>query len=470
MVREHIRNINTDGNMYLAPQNEDNWVIDEQDAYSPTGGVVMSYNESPVILKGGVSKTGRSFGGIGGKIGGAIGTVVAIGLELLPIAAQIYAAMNSVSGNVELIKPQFNNKIKQLDTQIAHMKQHIDSSVDRLINTNNKLEYSKLYKSLAKDYSAYQYSKNFVNTLKAHANSGNYGAVAEELKNYTQNWDKNGNLFYTNQSNQPVNMRVPASTYLKNQAKALGGNMKNWINETNPDTEAYKQKLYLSAVAASAPMSLGAVTTARIGQALTPFIGARLGQLTAQGISGGLASGAASGFSRGMIYNQNPLITAFHDAGTFGAFGGLFGFGIGSIEKIIAQCQIYSSPLKEALLNAYIRNYVAGLDNVIGELRNIRAMRAGTSQWGNNRVKLYDTKPLKYTSKYVRLNGQTYKEIWLPENEYAHIHSEVTTYAQQNKLKNCIIKKTIHHEGQYNRYHAVINKYGLPRFIKKEKI
>ena len=110
--------------------------------------------ESGSVLQGGVSvdagfPTGGGIGDVLGGIGGVFGTVVSTGLALAPIVLQMYQAMNS--GNVqatEYLKPQFNTKIKQLDTQVAQMKTNIDNNIIKLVNAKNKKQ-NILYKKTA---------------------------------------------------------------------------------------------------------------------------------------------------------------------------------------------------------------------------------------------------------------------------------------------------------------------------------
>ena len=57
----------------------------------------------------------------------------------------MYQAMNSGNSQaVNYLKPQFDTKIKQLDTQVAQMKTNIDNNVAKLVNAKNKIDYSKV--------------------------------------------------------------------------------------------------------------------------------------------------------------------------------------------------------------------------------------------------------------------------------------------------------------------------------------
>ena len=180
------------------------------------------------VLEGGVSvdvypegnsgnADGGGFGDVLGSIGGVLGTVFAVGLELAPIALQMYQAMNSGNSQaVNYLKPQFDTKIKQLDTQVAQMKTNIDNNVAKLVNVKNKIEYSKIYEPLQKDWQAYQHAKNIVNRIKVHANNGDFQSVANDLGNFTSE-----NL------NQIVNQMNPNTQAIENIYKGLSTTVQN---------------------------------------------------------------------------------------------------------------------------------------------------------------------------------------------------------------------------------------------------
>ena len=201
-VREHFRNIDTEDYRTppIVPENQGGPVIDEQNhnlfekLFPNIFNTTMNMNSAPV-LQGGVSvDVGFPTGGIGdvlGSIGGVLGAVIGVGIELAPIAIQIYQAINSGNGQaVEYLKPQFDTKIKQLDTQVAHMKTNIDNNIAKLVDAKNQAEYSKIYEPLQKDWQEYQQVKNIVNRIKVHANNGDFKSVADELGNFASNNQK----------------------------------------------------------------------------------------------------------------------------------------------------------------------------------------------------------------------------------------------------------------------------------------
>ena len=229
-VKEHFRNIDTDnyGTPPIAPENQNGPVLDEQDhnpleklfqnIFNPT----MNMKSGP-ILQGGISvDVGLPTGGIGdvlGNIGSVLGTVVAVGLELAPIALQMYQAMNSGNGQaVKYLKPQFDTKIKQLDTQVAQIKNNIDNNITKLVNTKNQTEYFKIYEPLQKDWQVYQHASNIVNRIKIYANNNDYQSVANELGNFTS-----GNL---EQINNNTNSKL--TNFLNNINKVTN---KQYVND-----------------------------------------------------------------------------------------------------------------------------------------------------------------------------------------------------------------------------------------------
>ena len=201
-VKEHFRTINTDdyGTPPIFPQYPNDPVIREP-KNNPLEGLLKdilkpSMNmDSVPVLQGGVSvdvelPAEESGEGLG-SIGGILGTAAAVGLELAPIALQIYQAMNSGNGQAaEYLKPQFDTRVKQLDAQVAQMKGNIDNNISKLVNAKNRIEYSKIYEPLQKDWQAYQQAQDIVNRIKIHSNNNDYKSVANDLGNFVSNNQK----------------------------------------------------------------------------------------------------------------------------------------------------------------------------------------------------------------------------------------------------------------------------------------
>ena len=332
-VKEHFRNIDTDnyGTPPIVPENP-NWpVLDEQnhnplkDLCPNTFNPTMNMDSGPV-LQGGVSvdvgiPTGGSIGDVLGSIGGVLGTVVAVGAELAPIVLQMYQAMNSGNSQaVDYLKPQFDTKIKQLDTQVAQMKSNIDNNITKLVNAKNRTEYSKIYEPLQKDWQEYQHAQDIVNRIKVHANNGDFKSVANELRNFTnrdliQNWDKNGKIFYTNKAGQPVNIKIPTNEYLKNHIKASAFNTKNFINDLSSPYKMNLEDYTINGIGKLLSMKAMPVAGANLDNAINDFAYAKSSghvhiinsrvQITNQGLNKLMDNVRIPKDSRGVIYDNN---------------------------------------------------------------------------------------------------------------------------------------------------------------------
>ena len=166
-------------------------------------------------------------------------------------------------------------------------------------------------------------------------------------KNYTQNWDKNGNIYYTDENGQVVDFKVNPFTKLANKAKATAINIGNWLNETNPNSEAYKQKVGTVLGLVTAPLGLGATLTGGIARGLTPYVGRKIAQNMAQGIGSGVAGGAIGGGAEAGLNDRNIAIGGLQGATVGGLLGGLGGYGLGRVaQKLNTQTAWHGSPYK----------------------------------------------------------------------------------------------------------------------------
>ena len=152
-------------------------------------------------------------------------------------------------------------------------------------------------------------------------------------KNYTQNWDKNGNIYYTDENGQVVDFKVNPFVKLANKAKATATNIGDWLNETNPNSEAYKQKVGTVLGLVTAPLGLGATLTGGIARGLTPYVGRKIAQNMAQGIGSGIVGGAISGGAEAGLNDRNIAIGGLQGATVGGLLGGLGGYGLGKVAQ-----------------------------------------------------------------------------------------------------------------------------------------
>lgn len=191
-----------------------------------------------------------------------------------------------------------------------------------------------------------------------------------------QVWDKNGNIYYVNDNGQRINNSLPLAEKLARKAQAIGTNLSNWINEQNPNSEAYKQKANVVLGAVTMPIGAGAKATQAIAQPLKPYVGRQIAKMTAEGIGAGATGGAVEGFGRGLIEGENPLITGGVGLLTGGLFGGLGGLGAGKLAQKMAFNNLYKNPSAEGL-NKYFDDYIEGLNNYSKPMADYRAVQRG---------------------------------------------------------------------------------------------
>jgi len=201
-------------------------------------------------------------------------------------------------------------------------------------------------------------------------------------KNYTQNWDKDGNIYYTDETGQTV---APSHglNWLQKQGRklqAFGDNLYDYIQNPTPAQQKEKENLTLAAV--TAPFGGGATFGA---QFLKPLVGKKIAQTMAQGIGSGLVGGSVEGFGSGVINNENPIKTAAVH-GALGALGGgVIGGGLGKIEKQLARNNLLKQ-WDDALGNEYFNNYISDLNNKSAQLGDYRGIKQGINTGSAERL------------------------------------------------------------------------------------
>lgn len=163
-------------------------------------------------------------------------------------------------------------------------------------------------------------------------------------KNYTQNWDKNGNIYYTDEEGNRVDFGINPIQKAANKMRAIGGNIKSWVNETNPDSKAYKQKANAILALETLPYGLGEAGTQAIAARLTPYVGRKIAKTTAQGIGSGLVGGGAFGGGNALIEGENIPLGILGGAAFGGLGGGLIGGLTGKVGKAIAGNKLSKLP------------------------------------------------------------------------------------------------------------------------------
>lgn len=264
---------------------------------------------------------------------------------------------------------------------------------------------------------------------------------------FVENWDNRGRIYYTNKHGNKVKPQSDISLFqqLKNKSQATADNVSQWINKTNPESEAYKQKINTIIALGTLPFGLGPTATKWVGAKLVPVFGKKIGQHVAKGMGGGLVGGSAEGFGRGLTEDENPFKTAAID-GTMGMLGGT-AFGLGS-GKVLRAIDKYNNPwfVDEGLQNnenmlKYLYDKVFSKNNkrlpkvetskVIENLRMESGMPNGRGaytqrSYANPRhgviAQYYPTKELKNNFKVRNFETLKYNELLPNNNDTARLY------------------------------------------------
>lgn len=223
---------------------------------------------------------------------------------------------------------------------------------------------------------------------------------------YTQNWDSKGNIYYTDENGQVVNFKVNPFTQLANKAKATAYNVGSWINETNPNSEAYKQKVGAILGLATAPFGLGATLTGGIAKGLTPVVGRKIAQNMAQGIGSGVVGGAIGGGAEAGLNNKNIAVGGLQGATVGGLLGGLGGYGLGKVAQKFERAKLPNNP---QMHEQYFNDYIADLNNKTKAMADFRAGKLGMKN--GKMQKAYDlagdNTPLTETEAFKNWYGKS---------------------------------------------------------------
>ena len=227
---------------------------------------------------------------------------------------------------------------------------------------------------------------------------------------YNQNWDKNGNIYYTDENGQVVDFKVNPFVKLANKVKATATNIGDWINETNPNSEAYKQKVGTVLGLVTAPLGLGATLTGGIAKGLTPYVGRKIAQNMAQGIGSGVAGGGVAGGLEAGLNDRNIAIGGLQGAITGGLLGGLGGYGLGKVaQKLNTQTAWHGSPYKFDKFS----------NEAIGTGEGAQAHGYGHYAAKNKDVAQGYAKNLSEGNKIIEYKGVPYKSVdEFKPNEY----------------------------------------------------
>lgn len=171
-------------------------------------------------------------------------------------------------------------------------------------------------------------------TQTTQNNTGNTPKLEGGIsQNYTQNWDKKGRVYYTDENGNKVDFKVNPIKKIGNKIKAGFTNFANWINETNPNSEAYKQKVNTILTLETMPMGAGKAATQWGTSKLTPFFGKKIAGNIAEGVGAGAVGGGVFGAGNAAIEGENPVVGGITGTIGGGLSGGLLNGAIGSIAR-----------------------------------------------------------------------------------------------------------------------------------------
>lgn len=161
--------------------------------------------------------------------------------------------------------------------------------------------------------------------------TGAAAPVATPTQTY---WDKNGNLYYTDSNGNKLPPQISLENIAK-RAKAIATNASSWINETNPESQAYKEKINAILTLETLPLGTSASLAKPVAQKLAPYVGRKIAQGVSQGLNSGAISGAFEGALRSYQEKENPLKTIPQDAALGAVLGAGTGVLSGKVEKVV---------------------------------------------------------------------------------------------------------------------------------------
>ena len=249
-----------------------------------------------------------------------------------------------------------------------------------------KRRHVQVFVNMLKRKGLYDYPQDNQKLLKGYVS---YEEPKEEL---TENLDKKGEIFYTDNKGEIVNNK-DFNLFQKTARKiqAFGTNLKNAIEETDADSEMYKEKT--EALAGFGLFPLGSSAAAPLAKAATPLLGRKIAQTTAQNFTGGALSGAAAGYLHGKLHNEDPYRDALQSLLVFALTSGTAGYLGSKVEQSIALKRAASSS-DTGILNKYYSDYIEGLNNKTKPIADFRAQKLGIKSNNKNSGIAFD-KPNK---------------------------------------------------------------------------
>ncbi len=190
-----------------------------------------------------------------------------------------------------------------------------------------------------------------------------------------------------------------------NRAKAIGTNISDWANESNPNHPSYQQKANIVAAAASTPYAADTIITKTIAPKLSPYLGRKIAQGVAQGASSGTVGGAVEGGLRSYQEKKNPVKTILEDA----AAGAITGAGLGAlggnIQKAVRGQLLQNT--KDAIFaknmaKEFYKDYISGTSISLPSSEKITFSNAGLKKSLSNSADIRKSQSIPDLPKIIR--------------------------------------------------------------------
>ena len=333
------------------------------------------------------------------------------------------------------------------------------------------------------EYGGIPQNYTYGNFEKENSNPNNITKKLEGnvSQNVHQEMDAKGRIHYIDENGNEIKNKLPLAKRIGRKIKAWSANTGAWLNNSNSDSEDYKDKVKWGAALLTLPIGGEAAIGTKVGERiigkLSPYLGKKIAtDIVRSGAAAG-GSGLVEGGIRGVADEENPLVTAIQDGSISLVGGSLLGGAVAKGVKWARARKIKNhKPLAEMTkaekkqffknVSNYYKDYERGKNTVrndIGKVNlNSEAFRETTVQSPNNADKVVDLskniKNAKYgiqetpqhthkykVSKFHRLKGEN-ADYLIAENEKGNNYfHKVTDPAlteprseEQDLLKNII--------------------------------
>jgi len=275
------------------------------------------------------------------------------------------------------------------------------------------------------------------------------GGVSHNVRTY---WDKNGRIHYEDEDTQP---KMNWFQRMGRKLQAGLTNANSWINETNPDSEAYKQKANTILTLETLPVGVGKTATQWGASKLTPFLGKKIAANVAEGAGAGLVGGGIYGGGNALIEGENPAVGTLEGAAAGLAGGAVLGGALGKGEQYLAGRALKKYKDFDSLsqtekkqfrkdASQYYKNYLQG--------RNVNHSDVGQIDFTNAGLETVSKQPnaaKNFNSLRKDLKNAEYKTTEKPREN----HPKKANYDSYIKLQDSNNEYVVVHDDNGNKYY-----------------